>query len=86
MQELATREGRVLAQGVAEHVLACYRSRDPTFPLEPARQGVVEAEEAAAQEVIRDVATEVAEYFVREPGPSSDSSSDACSPPEPVDS
>ena len=35
--ELATREGRALAQGVAEHVLACYRSRDPTFPLEPSR-------------------------------------------------
>ena len=37
VQELATREGCVLAHGVAEHFLAYYRSQDPTFPLEPAR-------------------------------------------------
>ncbi|XP_062232835.1 filament-like plant protein 2 [Phragmites australis] len=87
MQELVTREGRALAQGVAKHVLACYCSRDPAFLLELARQGVVEAEEAAAWEVIRAVTTEVAKCFVREPDPSNDSSSDACSPPpEPVDS
>ena len=66
VQELATREGRALAQGVAKHVLACYRSRDPAFPLELARQGVVEAEEATAWEAVRDVTTEVAACFVRE--------------------
>ena len=77
VQELATREGRALAQGVAEHVLACYRSRDPAFPLGPARQGVVEAEEVAAQAAVGDIATEVAEFFVREPGLGSDSGDDA---------
>ena len=69
VQELTTREGRALAQGVAEHVPACYRSRDPAFPLEPARQGVVEAEEAAARAAVRDVATEVAEFFCAGAGP-----------------
>ena len=82
VQELVTREGRALVQGVAEHILAWYRSQDPAFQLEPARQGVVEAEEAAAREALRDIATEVAECFVRESG----LSSDACSPPEPVNS
>ncbi|MDE9448695.1 hypothetical protein KKJ04_25135, partial [Xenorhabdus bovienii] len=48
VQELASREGRALAQAVAEHVLACYRSRDPNILLEPARQWVVEAEKGAA--------------------------------------
>ena len=81
VQELATRERRALAQGVAEHVLVYYHSRDPTFPLQLAQQGVVEAEEAAARVAVRDVATEVVEFFVREPGPGSDSSKDACPPP-----
>ena len=58
VQELVTREGRVLAQGVAKHILTCYHSRDPAFPLEPARQGVVEAKEATTREAIRVVATE----------------------------
>ena len=76
LQELVTQEGRALAQGVADHVLTCYRSRDPAFPLEPARQGVVETEEVAAWAAVREVATEVAEFFVRELGPGSDSSDD----------
>jgi chromosomal replication initiation ATPase DnaA len=37
VQELASREGHALTQAVAEHVLACYRSRDPTFLLESVR-------------------------------------------------
>ncbi|XP_062227324.1 uncharacterized protein LOC133925402 [Phragmites australis] len=81
VQELATREECALAQSVAEHILASYSSRDPAFPLEPARQGVVEVEEAAALAAVRDVATVVAESFLREPGPSSDSSRKACPPP-----
>lgn len=84
-----SREGRALAQVVVEHVLACYRSRDPPFPLEPVRQGVVKAEEAAAQEAIRDVAAEVTACFTREPAPEpkpSSGSSDVSSPPsEPAD-
>ena len=59
VQELASREGRALAQAVAEHVLACYQSQDPNFLLEPARQGVVEAEEGAAREAFRGVTAEV---------------------------
>ena len=70
VQELAAREGRGLAQAVAEHVLACYRSRDPNFPLEPAREGVVEEE--AAQEVVRGAATEVVACFAREAPPTPD--------------
>ena len=89
MQELASREGRALAQAVAEHVLACYRSWDPNFSLEPARQGVVEAEEGAAREAVRGF-TEVVACFTREPPPvpsscsSSSSSKDSSLPPEPA--
>ncbi|XP_062194646.1 uncharacterized protein LOC133897835 [Phragmites australis] len=93
VQELASLEGCALAQAVAEHILACYCSRDPAFPLEPVRQGMVEVEEAAAQEAIRDIAAEVAACFMRErepepePEPSVDDSSDVSSPPpEPADS
>ena len=53
VQELAAREGRGLAHAVAEHILACYRSRDPNFPLEPAWEGVVEDEGEAAREAVR---------------------------------
>ena len=88
MQELASREGRALAQAVAEHVLACYHSRDPNFSLEPARQGLVEAEEGATWEAVRGITAEVAACFTREPPPvpSSDrSSEDSSPPPEPAD-
>ena len=50
---------------MAEHVLACYRSRDPNFSLELAREGVVEAEEEAAREAVRGVTAEVAACFMR---------------------
>ena len=69
VQELVAREGRGLAQAVAEHVLACYRSRDSNFPLEPAREGVVEAEGEAAREAVRSTAAEVATGFRREVPP-----------------
>ena len=49
---------------MAEHVLTCYRSRDPTFPLEPVRQGVVEAEKAAAREEL--IAKREADLAARE--------------------
>ena len=83
MQELASREGHALAQAVAEHVVACYRSRDPNFSLELARQGVVEAEEGATQEAVWGVAAEVVACFTREPPPepSSGNSNEASSPP-----
>ena len=38
---------------------------------------MVEVEEAAALAAVREVATEVAEFFVREPGLGSDSGDDA---------
>ena len=88
VQELAAQEGRGLAQVVAEHVLACYRSRDPNFSLEPVQQGVVEAEEGPTWEAIQGVAAKVAACFTREPPPvpSSGSSSEDSSPPsEPAD-
>jgi hypothetical protein len=83
VQELAAREGRGLAHAVAEHVLACYRSRDPNFPLEPAREGVVEAEEEAARAAVSSTASAVAAGFRREvppspaPGDDSEDSADA---------
>ena len=58
-----------MAQAVAEHILACYRSRDPNFPLGPAREGVVEAEEEATREAVRGAAAEVVAYFTREAPP-----------------
>ena len=90
VQELASREGRGLAHAVAEHVLACYRSRDPNFSLEPAREGVVEAEEEATREAVRGIVTEVAACFMWEPPPptssgSSSSIEDSSPPPEPAD-
>jgi hypothetical protein len=35
-------EGHALAQAVADHVLMCFRSRDPSISLEPAVEGPVE--------------------------------------------
>ena len=89
MQELAAREGRGLAQAVAEHILACYRSRDPNFSLEPAREGVVEAEEEAARVAVWGITAEVVACFMREPPPPPDagSSGEESEPPsEPADS
>jgi hypothetical protein len=41
-------EGRILAEKVAEHVLTCFRSRDPIISLDPgALWPIVETEEAA---------------------------------------
>ena len=88
VQELAAREGRGLDHAVAEHVLACYRSRDSNFPLELAREGVVEAEGEAVWEVVQSTVAEVAASFMREPQPppsSGSSNEDSSPPPEPTD-
>ena len=61
-----------MARAVVEHVLACYRRRDPNFLLEPAREGVVEAEEEAAREAVRGAAADVAACFTREAPPTPD--------------
>ena len=68
VKNAVTREGRALAGVVAEHVLASYRSRDPSFPLEPAKLGIAPEGEAAARAAVREVAKEIAEEFDRTEG------------------
>jgi hypothetical protein len=60
-------EGRALAQAVADHVLMCFRSCDPTISLEPAMQGPVEGFAEATRDGVEDAARAVAERFEREP-------------------
>jgi hypothetical protein len=55
------------AQAVADHVLMCFRSRDPSISLEPVVQGPVEGSAEAARDGVEDVARAVAERFEREP-------------------
>jgi hypothetical protein len=60
-------EGRALAQAVADHMLMCFRSRDPSISLEPAVQGSVEGSTEAARDGVEDAAHAVVERFEREP-------------------
>jgi hypothetical protein len=60
-------EGRALAQAVAEHVLMCFRSRDPAISLEPVVQGPTEEPAGAAASGVEDAARAVADRFKREP-------------------
>jgi hypothetical protein len=60
-------EGRALAQAMADHVLMCFRSCDPSISLEPVVQGPVEGSAEAARIGVEDVARVVAEQFKREP-------------------
>jgi hypothetical protein len=60
-------EGRALAQAVAEHVLMCFRSRDPAISLEPVVQGPAEEPAEAATACVEDVARAIADRFKREP-------------------
>jgi hypothetical protein len=60
-------EGRALAQAVADHVLMCFQSRDPSISLEPAVQGSVEGSTEATRDSVEDDARAVAERFEREP-------------------
>jgi hypothetical protein len=60
-------EGRALAHAVADHVLICFRSHDPSISLEPAVQGPVEGSAEAARDDVEDAARAVAEQFEREP-------------------
>jgi hypothetical protein len=52
---------------VADHVLICFRSRDPSISLEPAVQGPVEGFAEAARDGVEDAACIVAERFKRKP-------------------
>jgi hypothetical protein len=60
-------EGRALAQAVVDHVLMCFRSRDPSIFLEATVQGPVEGFAEAARVGVEDAARTVAERFEREP-------------------
>jgi hypothetical protein len=60
-------EGRALAQEVVDHVLMCFRGRDPSISLDLAVQGPVEGSAEAARDVVEDAARAVAERFEREP-------------------
>ena len=60
-------EGRELAQAVAEHVLTCFRSHDPSIPLEPVILGAVAATEDEARQGVQGVARMVAAQFDRNP-------------------
>jgi hypothetical protein len=52
-----------LAETVAEHVLTCFRSRDPLTSLEPVVQGPIAETEEAARASVQDTAKLVAARF-----------------------
>jgi hypothetical protein len=59
-------EGRALAQAMVEHVLMCFRSRDPAISLELVVQGPAEEPVEAATAGVEDAARAVADRFKRE--------------------
>jgi hypothetical protein len=60
-------EGRALAQAVADHMLMCFRSRDPIISLELVMQGPIEGSAEAARDGVEHVARAVAKWFECEP-------------------
>jgi hypothetical protein len=60
-------EGRALAHAVADHVLMCFWSRDPSISLEPAVQGPIEGFAEATRDGVEDAARAIAERFERDP-------------------
>jgi hypothetical protein len=54
-------EGHALAQAVANHMLMCFRSRDPSISLEPVVAGPVEGSAEAARDGVEDAARAIAE-------------------------
>ena len=63
-------EGGELCRIVAEYILTCLRSHDPTISLAPVVDGPVAEMEASARESVREVIDFVAAYFKREPADS----------------
>src|SRR6266540_3635749 len=62
-------EGRSASTATAEYVLACYRSRDAGFPVEPVLEGILhetEEEAAAVRLEVNPATRQVAEMFVAE--------------------
>jgi hypothetical protein len=60
-------EGHALAQAVADHMLMCFLSHDPSISLEPAVQGPVEEFAEVTRDDVEDAAHVVAERFECEP-------------------
>jgi hypothetical protein len=60
-------EGRTLAHAVADHMLMCFWSRDPSISLEPVVHGPVEGSAEAARDGVEEAVRAVAERFKREP-------------------
>jgi hypothetical protein len=52
---------------VADHVLMCFQSRDPSISLEPTVQGPIEGSTEATRDGVEDATHAVAERFEREP-------------------
>jgi hypothetical protein len=52
---------------MADHVLMCFRSRDPSISLEPVVQGPIERFAEAARDGVEEANHVVAERFEREP-------------------
>jgi hypothetical protein len=59
-------DGRELIRMVAEHILTCLQSHDPSISLAPVVDGPVAETEADAREGVWDVVDFVAAYFKRE--------------------
>ena len=59
-------EGRHLIGQVAEHVLACFRSRDLSFSLSPAMEGILEETEVFARASIQEAVLAIVARFNRE--------------------
>jgi hypothetical protein len=59
-------EGRALAQPMADHVLMCFWSHDPSISMEPAVQGPIEGSAEATRVCVEDAARAVAERFERD--------------------
>jgi hypothetical protein len=60
-------EGHALTQAVADHMLMCFRSHDPSIFLEPVVQGPIEGSAEAARDSVEDAARTMAERFEHEP-------------------
>jgi hypothetical protein len=52
---------------MADHVLMCFQSHDPSISLEPVVQGPVEGSTEATKDGVEEAAHAVAERFEREP-------------------
>jgi hypothetical protein len=62
-------EGRAVARAMAEYLLTCYRSHDPSIPLTPVLVGPIRATATAAQEGVQEAADTVASRIQRRPEP-----------------